>query len=740
MKRLLTNIFYSFPIQLLILHFRKYQVLLIFWFVLFSIINSNFLKDYGADALFFVPEYLNHVNFLSACLLGIAVGVFFMSWNITTFILHSKRFRFLAAASKPFLKYCINNALFPIFFLLFYLIKAIQFNSQKELISAPNQLLLISGFLFGLLSLLLFSFIFFFGADKTIVKSIVPAIASPTQFKQLYGTPSKNYGDAFGMKVTYYLSVKLAIKKARNVYHYSHAFLDAVFKRHHFAGMIGLILAFIFLIIVGFFSDNKYFQAPAAVSCTIFFALMVAVIGALTYFLESWSLLFVIALVSIINLLYQHEIIDPRNKAYGINYFNKNERPTYTKQTLTQLCTTQKIDNDKAAMLNILQHWKAKQKSNKPVMVFINVSGGGLRSSTFVMKMLQQLDSATNGQLMQQTVLISGASGGMFSATFFRELYLQKQKGKAIDLYNPQYIGAITKDLLNPLFSSMLSRDLFAPTQKFKAGNFNYIKDRGYAFEQKLLENSGGLLDKQLKDYTQDEQAANMPLMIYNSVITRDGRKMMIAAQPISFMMKPLNFENDESYSPDAVDFMALFSKQQASNVRLLTALRMNATFPYVLPNVWLPTKPIIDVMDAGLRDNYGTETTLRFIDHFKTWISNNTSGVLLIECRDRLKDNWQQPVEIGSITDVLVKPATMLQQNWFKLQDYYQADQLNYLHINDSLKIKQFTFVYEAAKEEEMAALNFHLTAVEKAAIIASFDNEYNKNVLKNAVSAIKK
>ena len=740
MKRLLTNIFYSFPIQLLILHFRKYQVLLIFWFVLFSIINSNFLKDYGADALFFVPEYLNHVNFLSACLLGIAVGVFFMSWNITTFILHSKRFRFLAAASKPFLKYCINNALFPIFFLLFYLIKAIQFNSQKELISAPNQLLLISGFLFGLLSLLLFSFIFFFGADKTIVKSIVPAIASPTQFKQLYGTPSKNYGDAFGMKVTYYLSVKLAIKKARNVYHYSHAFLDAVFKRHHFAGMIGLILAFIFLIIVGFFSDNKYFQAPAAVSCTIFFALMVAVIGALTYFLESWSLLFVIALVSIINLLYQHEIIDPRNKAYGINYFNKNERPTYTKQTLTQLCTTQKMENDKAAMLNILQHWKAKQKSNKPVMVFINVSGGGLRSSTFVMKMLQQLDSATNGQLMQQTVLISGASGGMFSATFFRELYLQKQKGKAIDLYNPQYIGAITKDLLNPLFSSMLSRDLFAPTQKFKAGNFNYIKDRGYAFEQKLLENSGGLLDKQLKDYTQDEQAANMPLMIYNSVITRDGRKMMIAAQPISFMMKPLNFENDESYSPDAVDFMALFSKQQASNVRLLTALRMNATFPYVLPNVWLPTKPIIDVMDAGLRDNYGTETTLRFIDHFKTWISNNTSGVLLIECRDRLKDNWQQPVEIGSITDVLVKPATMLQQNWFKLQDYYQADQLNYLHINDSLKIKQFTFVYEAAKEEEMAALNFHLTAVEKAAIIASFDNEYNKNVLKNAVSAIKK
>jgi hypothetical protein len=356
------------------------------------------------------------------------------------------------------------------------------------------------------------------------------------------------------------------------------------------------------------------------------------------------------------------------------------------------------------------------------------------------MKMLQQLDSASNGQLMKQTFLISGASGGMLSAAFFRELYLQKQKGQAIDLYNPKYIGAITQDLLNPLFSSMLSRDLFAPTQKFKAGNFNYIKDRGYAFEQKLLDNSDGLLAKQLKDYTQDEQAANMPLMIFNSVITRDGRKMMIGAQPISFMMKPSSFANNDDYSPDAVDFMALFAKQQASNIRLLTALRMNATFPYVLPNVWLPTTPIIDVMDAGLRDNYGEETTLRFIDCFKQWISNNTSGIVLIECRDRLKDNWQQPVEIGSITDILVKPATMLQQNWFKLQDYYQADQLNYLHINDSLKIQQYTFMYEAAKEEKIAALNFHLTAVEKANIITSFNNLYNKTVLKNAVAAIKK
>ena len=63
MKQLLKDIYYSFPVQLFILHFRKYQILLLFWFVLASTINSNFMKNYGADALFFSPEYLGSVNF-----------------------------------------------------------------------------------------------------------------------------------------------------------------------------------------------------------------------------------------------------------------------------------------------------------------------------------------------------------------------------------------------------------------------------------------------------------------------------------------------------------------------------------------------------------------------------------------------------------------------------------------------------------------------------------------------------
>jgi hypothetical protein len=157
-------------------------------------------------------------------------------------------------------------------------------------------------------------------------------------------------------------------------------------------------------------------------------------------------------------------------------------------------------------------------------------------------------------------------------------------------------------------------------------GPYTYIKDRGYAFEQKLNDNTHGILDHPLSDYREDEANANIPLMLFHPVITRDGRKLIISSQPVSFLMKPLT-DSASIVDPDGVDYGALFRKQDPMSLRMLTVLRMNATFPYVLPNVWLPSTPVIDVMDAGFRDNYGQETSTRFLQVFRDWIQK-TIGI----------------------------------------------------------------------------------------------------------------
>ena len=143
--------------------------------------------------------------------------------------------------------------------------------------------------------------------------------------------------------------------------------------------------------------------------------------------------------------------------------------------------------------------------------------------------------------------------------------------------------------------------------------------------------------------------------------------------------------------------------------------------------------------MDAGLRDNYGQETTLRFIDYFKDWIQQNTGGVLIIQLRDRSNENWQQAFESQSIADMVITPATMLQHNWFKLQDYFQTDQYSYYKKTDST-IDRISLMYQPEKADKGAAMNFHLSTREKIDVIESFNSPINQKALqqiKNLLNA---
>ena len=729
MKKYLIGIWFSMPIQLFLVHFRRYQVLLIFWYLLFATVAGDFMKTFGANSLFLAPEYFGEVSAISTAIVGFATGVFIMSWNITTFILHNKSIRFLATNAQPFLKYCINNAILPIAFLIYYLSFAVRYASSQELFNTAEIIFLAAGYTGGLLLSLTIAFAYFFSADKTIYYTLEKTIKYAHQEYSKIASTKILPKEKVEMRIDWFLSAGFKIRKPRDVRHYSDEFLDAIFNRHHVSAVLAIMLAFVFLILTGYSSDTRLFQLPAAASITLFFSVVIAVASALSLFLKSWSIPLVVLVYIIANILYQKEIIDPRNKAYGLDYINKTDRPIYSKESISSLANDTDIANDKKQYISILNKWKARQSSDKPILYIINTSGGGTRSAAFTMNTLQRLDKQMNGKLMQQTILINGASGGMLGAAYFRELYLQKINGTNIQLSDNKYIENISKDLLSPIFSSFLTRDLLSPAQKFSYTGFEYIKDRAYAFEQKLNENTEGVLDKPIKAYELPESSAQIPSMFFNSVITRDGRKMIIATRPVRFLMKPVNDSNNvAAFDPDAIDFNSFFKQKKSNNIRILSALRMNATFPYVLPNVWLPTSPIIDVMDAGLRDNYGQETALRFIDVFKEWLQANTSKVILLQIRDRGMSDWEKPLESNSLIGFLTKPFLILQNNWFKIQDYYQHDQLDFLYKSYGPNFYRIGFQYIPSKNEAPASLSFHLTAAEKRDIANALDNPLNK------------
>ena len=286
------------------------------------------MKSYGADSLYLAPEYLGKVNAPAAAIVGAAIGIFIMSWNITTFIIFSRHFRFLATTSNPFLKYCINNSAIPALFLIFYFINAIHFNITKELLSGEDITLQVLGFLSGLSLLIAVSLIYFFRYDKRIIRRLTPVISNPHLFKAQFKKGETRLNESRLIKVEWYLQSPFALKKVRDVSHYSKEFIETIFNRHHFAAVLSIFIAFIFLVLVGFMLDNPFFQLPAAAGITIFFAILIAVSGAFSYFLQTWSIPFIIGMFVLLNILYKYDIIDSSNKAYGLNYTNKKENRT----------------------------------------------------------------------------------------------------------------------------------------------------------------------------------------------------------------------------------------------------------------------------------------------------------------------------------------------------------------------------------------------------------------------------
>jgi hypothetical protein len=176
---------------------------------------------------------------------------------------------------------------------------------------------------------------------------------------------------------------------------------------------------------------------------------------------------------------------------------------------------------------------------------------------------------------------------------------------------------------------------------------------------------------------------------------------------------------------PDAIDFGAFFKRQNPMNVRILSTLRVGATFPYVLPNVWLPSSPIVDLMDAGLRDNYGQETTMRFLQVFDSWLKENTAGVLLLQIKDRRGTDWSDDFSSPDFTQFFTRPFLTLQYNWPKLQDYSQDELLSAGAGAFHFPFRKITFTYIPAEGNTYAPLNFHLTAREKQSVISSLQSE---------------
>jgi hypothetical protein len=351
----------------------------------------------------------------------------------------------------------------------------------------------------------------------------------------------------------------------------------------------------------------------------------------------------------------------------------------------------------------VLDRWRA-QFDEPPRLVVVATSGGGLRASLWTARVLDELEHGI-ADFPRQVRIVTGASGGMVGAGIWvASLQADGTHGEhdVLDESAREALGSITLHLAMPLPG-----------------------DRGEALDRALERNSEGALAIGLRSFAADEAQGWRPSLIYAPIMVEDGRPMLFSNLELGALCSVGLGGADPTTV--AHEFYRLFP---AADPKLSTIARLSASAPLVSPAVRLPTLPSRSLVDAGFADPYGVDLATRWLDHHADWLRTHTSGVLLIQIRDR-RESWRE-VALDHPYPLLWRALSQLAAPGESIVRSRRStigfrNELQIAQLADELP-SLMTVVFEL---DASASLSWSLTEREKEAIEGAIDSPNNQQSL---------
>jgi hypothetical protein len=739
MRDFAEGIYFSLPVQLLVVQMRYQKFSLLCWILLFLAVTNSFGSSFGIPFLFLEPEYLGKSDFFGMFLMGCGLGTYITSYMMASYISNGYRFDFLAMEYRPFFIFYLNNLIIPVAFIVVYSLSYLRFQSSLLGGFEWESLSRLGGLYLGILLVTLVIILYFLGTNRSLVHVLGEKVV-----KEMRGGRAIIKKARAGLRrkrrIDYYFSGFFRIDSPDPEDRADLRQLVQILNQNHGNA---LFLQFILLIVItclGLLETDPNFLLPAGMSILLLLSVLLMLMGAMTFWTRRLGPIAFIVLAVLYGVLNHFTLQKYRHPALGMNY--EIAAAPYNTATLRAASSEAFIRADIETTTRMLDQWRDDYAVfhgpyKKPKAVIICTSGGGLRASYYTTRILQLADSLGHGTLMNQARLITGASGGMVGAAYYRELFLRKAIGdfpQDRPLWDHQLVDPIGRDLLNRVCFKIVT-GLFLPTAKEQVGGAEYLSDRGWSFDDQLATNIPYFRGRRISDYSDYEEQALIPQMILSPVIINDGRKLYISSMPVSYLCRNFNYDGTALLDGiTGVDLRRFFYKQEADSLLFTTALRMNASFPFITPYVRMPSEPPIQVMDAGLADNYGLETAARYMNHFAKWFNENTDGVLLLQIRDSKSQSMDVPTwQSANTLSQMLDPIGGTYSAYYATTDLMN-DQYLY-QIDQSLKGKlEFAcFEYASADSGSLrASLSWHLTAKEIQAIEAVIADSANQSAFR--------
>ena len=734
------SLLYSFPIQLLINHVKKNKILLFFWLLLFGVTTGHLGGFLGLQYLLLDPEYLEQSSFWSFFIMGIMLGGFTMAFHITTYIIDVHNFSFVGALAKPFARFCLNNSIIPVAYLITYIASIVHFQRLDQQQPLTAVVVKVGGLLTGFTLLLLLVLPYVVITNRDAAQYL--AQSTTRQLKQalfyrinvvrkILTAPKRPF------KVESYLEMPWRVGYTKDLdKYYDASIVPQIFNQNHLSLLFFELMAIALLFALGFWGHHSFSQIPAAASVILCLTILMMLAGFISFWTRGWASTVIIGVIVALNMFTAPGVLLKRqeSRALGLNY--AVEKATYSLAQARALSNEEHYLQDKQHTLQMLTNWRRKFPADTPPkLIIVCASGGGPPAALWALHVLQTADSMTKGQLMEHTMLMSCVSGGAFGVSYFRELCLRKKLGEAINPYDPAYLDNIARNSLNPVVFNLITNDMLLDVNKLQYQGMTYRRDRGYTLEEQFNQHTNFMLEKPLQAYRAPEFASTIPMLLLAPTIINDGRKLFISPHSISYMGADVTRGKftEQASKVKGIDFMRCFQEQGAANLRFLSALRMTATYPYVFPSVTLPSRPAIEVMDAGLSDNFGIADAVRFLYVFRDWIAKHTAGVGLVIIRNSAKEQETLPYVSTSLLQALTNPIGKLRKVWGNIQDIRNDDLVEFASawLEDNITAIDFHYARQKYEKSSRVKAAWHIPKRKKISTLQAIHTQNNQRSL---------
>lgn len=269
-----------FPLRLLITHVKHNLISLFFWLILFLIVSDGLGSAFGLSYLFLSPEYLGEVSGISFLFSGFALGGFIMGFNTFSYLKIGAYYPFFTTISKPFVKFCINNAVIPIAFIVFYLVKMGSFQMFEEYRGFGDVVIYSLSFLGGISLFLVFSIFYLFPIlrrNKLMAEQIDEPISSRIHKNEKWYDIFKTQRD----RTYIYIGKRMRFAVSRSTKHFDQELVERVYAKNRVSSSLYEILTITIFFVLGLLSNYSFFEVPAAASIILLITICLMIFSAL---------------------------------------------------------------------------------------------------------------------------------------------------------------------------------------------------------------------------------------------------------------------------------------------------------------------------------------------------------------------------------------------------------------------------------------------------------------------------